>query len=94
MESRTTKGPTLRAAAADFARELDVRGRAKAHPYGAVAAAIGLGYVLGGGLFTRLTARLLKAGVRVGADLATVPLLMKAADTLAKESPCMRIDKR
>ena len=34
---------------------LDIKGRVNRHPYGTVAAAIGIGYVLGGGLFTPLT---------------------------------------
>lgn len=38
-------------------------------PYGMVAAALGVGYVLGGGLFTPTTMRLL----RLGAKLAAIP---------------------
>lgn len=41
------------------------------HPYGAVAAALGLGYVVGGGLFTPTTVRLVKLGLK----LASVPLV-------------------
>lgn len=40
-------------------------------PYGMMAAALGVGYVLGGGLFTPTTMRLL----RMGAKLATIPLV-------------------
>ncbi len=40
-------------------------------PYGMVAAALGVGYVLGGGLFTPTTMRLL----RMGAKLATIPVV-------------------
>ncbi len=50
------------------------------HPYGIVAAALGLGYVVGGGLFTPTTVRL----VQLGLKLASVPLvksrLMDAAE--------------
>ena len=57
----------LRATAADFGRALDLRGRARRHPYLMVAAAAGLGYVLGGGLFTRSTARVVGLAGRLGA---------------------------
>ena len=36
------------------------------NPYALVAGAIGVGYVLGGGLFTRLTARIANAVLRLG----------------------------
>jgi len=49
----------------------DVRSRVRRHPYGTVLAALGVGYVLGGGLFSRLTFGLLGAGVR----LAAVPVV-------------------
>jgi hypothetical protein len=45
--------------------------RVEQHPYGAVAAALGLGYVVGGGLFTPTTVRLVKLGLK----LASVPLV-------------------
>lgn len=37
------------------------------NPWGMVLAALGVGYVLGGGLFTSTTARVLKLGARVAA---------------------------
>jgi hypothetical protein len=46
------------------------------HPYAMVAGAVGLGFVLGGGLFTRLTARIVGAGLRVAA-VSMMPLLEK-----------------
>ena len=46
---------------------IDLRGRVERHPYAMVAAALGVGYVLGGGLFSALTFRLLGLGVRVAA---------------------------
>lgn len=54
-----------RSAVTDLGETLDIRGRVERNPYGMVAAAIGVGYVLGGGLFTPLTARILKLGVRL-----------------------------
>jgi hypothetical protein len=43
--------------------------KVEASPYGMVAAALGVGYVLGGGLFTPTTMRL----VRIGMKLASIP---------------------
>jgi hypothetical protein len=51
----------------DLGEAVDVRGRVRRHPYGMVAAALGVGYVLGGGLFSPLTFRLLR--------LAALPLV-------------------
>jgi hypothetical protein len=84
--TRTADTARLRAATSELVRALDVRRRVQTHPYGALAAALGVGYVLGGGLFTRLTARLLKTGVRVSAELATLPLLAKAYEDLSEST--------
>ncbi len=46
--------------------DLDIRGRVERNPYGMVAGALAVGYVLGGGLFTRLTERLAGAALRAG----------------------------
>lgn len=51
----------------ELKRTVDIRGRVERHPYGMVAAALGVGYVLGGGLFTSFTGRLLRLGFRVAA---------------------------
>ena len=59
----------------DFSNALDIKGRVERHPYGTVAAALGIGYVLGGGLFTPLTARIVGMGMRIGLRLAVLPLL-------------------
>lgn len=55
----------------DLGQAVDLRGRVERHPYAMVAAAVGVGYVLGGGLFSSLTFRLLGIGVRV----AAIPLV-------------------
>jgi hypothetical protein len=55
----------------DLGEAVDIQGRVRRHPYGMVAAALGAGYVLGGGLFSPLTFRLLGLGVR----LAAIPLV-------------------
>jgi hypothetical protein len=58
---------------------LDVRAFVEAHPVGAVATALGVGYVLGGGLFTRLTYKLLGLGVQ----FALLPALERELSGLA-----------
>ncbi len=58
---------TARSAVEDLAEKIDLRGRTERNPYGMIAAAAGVGYVLGGGLFTPLTGRLIKLGVRLAA---------------------------
>jgi len=55
----------------DLGQAVDLRGRVQRHPYAMVAAAVGVGYVLGGGLFSQLTFRLLGLGMRV----AAIPLV-------------------
>ncbi|MDP2313942.1 MAG: hypothetical protein Q8P41_13630 [Pseudomonadota bacterium] len=45
---------------------LDLPGRMTRHPYQTLLIAAGVGYVLGGGLFTRLTANVFRMGLRVG----------------------------
>ncbi|WP_223634556.1 hypothetical protein [Corallococcus sp. EGB] len=56
-----------RSAVADLGQALDLKGRVERNPYGTLAIAMGVGYVLGGGLFTPLTGRILKLGVRLAA---------------------------
>ena len=52
---------------------LDLSGRISRHPYQSLLIAAGVGYVLGGGLFTRFTYSVLRAGVRV----ATLPIVQR-----------------
>jgi hypothetical protein len=54
-----------------------------AHPAGAMAAALGVGYLVGGGVFTRLTSRLLRLALRVGVQFAVLPVLEQELATLA-----------
>ena len=56
-----------RGAVTDLQDTLDLKGRVERNPYLMMAAALGVGYVLGGGLFTRTTGRLLRLGVRLAA---------------------------
>jgi len=55
---------------------LDIEGRLQRNPYGMLAGALAVGFVLGGGLFTRLTARIAGAGLRMGLAAAW-PLLQQ-----------------
>lgn len=57
--------------ATSFSRAIDLKGRVQRNPIAMVAAAAGVGYVIGGGLFSPVTARLLKVGVR----LALIPFI-------------------
>ncbi len=57
------------------APEFNVGALVDAHPVGMLLSALGVGYVLGGGLFTSLTRRLLGTGMRLGFQLAVLPAL-------------------
>ena len=54
----------------------DIEGRLRRNPYGMVAGALVVGFVMGGGLFTRLTARIAGVGLRMGLAAAW-PLLQQ-----------------
>jgi hypothetical protein len=61
----------------DIIRDIaDIEGRVERNPYGMVAGALGAGFVLGGGLFTRLTGRIVGAALRIGV-MAALPRLEK-----------------
>ena len=47
------------------------------HPARTVAMAVGAGYLLGGGLFSRLTGRILGTGARLAFRLVAVPLAVE-----------------
>jgi hypothetical protein len=53
----------------------DLRERVEEQPLKTLAMALGAGYILGGGLFTALTGRLLFGGLRIGVRLAALPLV-------------------
>lgn len=61
---------------------LDIQGRVERHPYGMILAAVGVGYVLGGGLFSRLTGSLFRMGIRV----AALPFVKQELLSLAKDA--------
>ena len=61
----------------------DLEGAVRRHPYGTVAAALGIGYALGGGIFTPLTSRLVRLGLRIGIRAALLPTLKTQISELA-----------
>jgi hypothetical protein len=66
----------------------DLEDRLARNPYGMVAGAVAVGFVLGGGLFTRLTARVVGTGMRIGLASALPFLteaLLKAAGPMATD---------
>ena len=62
-----------------FTKAVDLSGRVQRNPIGMVAAALGIGYVLGGGLWSPLTGKLVKVGLR----LALIPLVKGQLENLA-----------
>ena len=55
---------------------VDIEGRVERNPYGMMAGAMGAGFILGGGLFTRLTEKIAGAALRIGV-MAALPHLEK-----------------
>ena len=83
-ESREAKGTAKTdGEAAIEPLALDVAALVDAHPVGTLATALGLGYTLGGGLFTGLTARLFRWGLKLGVQLALLPALEREVSGLA-----------
>ena len=68
--------------AASFSRSIDLHGRVQRNPIAMVLAAAGVGYVLGGGLFSPFTARLLRYGVRI----ALIPILKSQLEAMAGDA--------
>ncbi|TMA29448.1 MAG: hypothetical protein E6J78_01500 [Deltaproteobacteria bacterium] len=77
-EARAFK-EALGSSVSNFSSSIDLRGRVQRHPIGMVCAALGVGYVLGGGLFSPFTSRLLKIGIR----LAVIPLVKSQLSAMA-----------
>jgi hypothetical protein len=50
--------------ASNFSQAVDLHGRVQRNPFLMVAAAAGVGYVLGGGLFSPLTGKMVRIGLR------------------------------
>jgi cell division septum initiation protein DivIVA len=69
-------------AAEGLLEAVDLPGRVKKNPYGMVATAFGIGYVLGGGLFSRTTSRALGLAARLAAVPAVRDQLIEAAEAV------------
>lgn len=67
-----------------------VEGQVIRSPYTTLAAAIGVGYVLGGGLFTPFTARVVGGALRLGLRVAVLPLLQQELAVVAQEALGLR----
>lgn len=65
--------------AKELYQRLDIARQIHEHPYRTLAVAAGVGYVLGGGLFTPLTGAL----VRIGARAALLPMVQSTVENLA-----------
>src|ERR1700737_4329309 len=64
----------------DLRETFDLRQRVDRHPYGMLAAAAAVGYVLGGGLFTSWTGGLVRLGIRLAAIPFVKNELMNVAE--------------
>ncbi|MGD0835469.1 MAG: hypothetical protein ABSB49_02365 [Polyangia bacterium] len=64
---------------------IDIQDRVDRNPYGVAAAAFGVGFVLGGGLFSQLSARVLGAVLRAGL-LAALPRLEQELGCACREA--------
>ena len=56
---------------------LDINGRVERSPYSMMTAAVGAGYVLGGGILSPLTAQIVAAGLRIGLRIAAIPMIQR-----------------
>jgi hypothetical protein len=76
--ARERVAEVTRALGDDVARVGDWRGWVRDRPGISVAAALGLGFTVGGGLATPLGRRLLGLGLRAGAQLVLLPAVERA----------------
>src|SRR4051794_11272774 len=59
-------------------------GQTQRHPARTVALTVGTGFILGGGLFSPLTARILGAGVQLGLRSLVLPMLVEGLGSLTR----------
>ncbi|MEW5852455.1 MAG: hypothetical protein AB2A00_26950 [Myxococcota bacterium] len=81
LGTATTLVEQLLRTAGLVSRRVDLRGRVERNPLGTLALAAGVGFVLGGGLITRFSARLVGLGIK----LVAVPVLLDRVRTMALE---------
>ncbi len=75
---------TIRRRAVGWGEEL--RQRTRDRPGRSIAIAVGAGFLLGGGLFSSVSARLLATGIKAGLKLALVPFLAQSLAVVAERS--------
>jgi hypothetical protein len=75
-------GSALSGSVENLTEALDRRGRVERSQIGMMFAALGVGYVLGGGLFSPTTARLLRIGMR----LALVPIIKSQISAMSGDA--------
>jgi hypothetical protein len=63
---------------------LDLPRRMSQSPYGMIGVALGVGYLLGGGLFSSTTRRVLHVGLRFGVQVAAISLLKEQFGLLTR----------
>ena len=80
VEEARAFGSAVSSSVSSMGEAIDLNGRVQRNPIGMVAIALGVGYLLGGGLFSPTTSRLLRLGVR----LALVPILKGQLSALAE----------
>jgi hypothetical protein len=85
VSSRTKSATSVADAAGVLWETLDVAGHVRRHPYRLLAGAAGIGFVLGGGLFTRLAAQIASAGLRIGL-MAALPVVQEKLVEAARAS--------
>ena len=75
--------PSSRETSQKLQSSLDLAGRVNRAPIASVLIAAGIGYVLGGGLFSPFTARLLRYGLRI----AIIPLVKSQLESIVGGAP-------
>ncbi len=81
MHRVSAAATTVNSAVNSAAKKSGLAERVAENPYGLAAAALAIGYLAGGGLFTRSTARL----VTFGAEISRVPMVRERLLELLEE---------
>lgn len=88
-ERAASAAKSVNAAVNSAANRLGLADQVAKNPYGVAAAALAIGYFVGGGLFTRTTARL----IQFGAHLSTLPVIRNRFLEVAERAVDVVIDQ-
>lgn len=88
-ERAASAAKTVNAAVNNVADRIGLAEQVTRNPYGLAAAALAFGYFVGGGLFTRTTARL----IRFGVQLTTLPIVRDRLFEVAERAVDVVIDQ-